>query len=95
MEGRYKSAPMILHTVGLIPFAAFKNKIFNLLQMSNVVLNMVIFCNIKETVTRIRYLMMIHPKQIYQAAYQEHLNKVLATVASELDKENKNYFADY
>eukprot|EP00957_Ditylum_brightwellii_P033032 2504476-Ditylum_brightwellii.AAC.1 len=46
-------------------------------------------------VTRIGYLMMIHPKQIYCAAYQEHLNKALATVASELDEEIKNYFTDY
>eukprot|EP00957_Ditylum_brightwellii_P018217 1372639-Ditylum_brightwellii.AAC.1 len=38
---------------------------------------------------------MIHPKQIYQAACQEHLDKTLATVALELNKENKNYFADY
>eukprot|EP00957_Ditylum_brightwellii_P118942 9071351-Ditylum_brightwellii.AAC.1 len=56
---------------------------------------MMIFCNTKETVTRIGYLTMIHPKRIYQAACQEHLNKVLAAVASELDTENKNYFADY
>eukprot|EP00957_Ditylum_brightwellii_P002354 180593-Ditylum_brightwellii.AAC.1 len=56
---------------------------------------MTIFCNTKETVTRIGYLTMIHPKWIYCAAYQEHLNKALAIVASELDKENKYYFADY
>eukprot|EP00957_Ditylum_brightwellii_P211209 15365893-Ditylum_brightwellii.AAC.2 len=56
---------------------------------------MTIFRNTKETVTRIGYLTMIHPNQIYCAACQEHLNKDLATVASEIDKENKNYVADY
>eukprot|EP00957_Ditylum_brightwellii_P078226 5948191-Ditylum_brightwellii.AAC.1 len=56
---------------------------------------MTIFCNTKETVTRIRYLMMIHPKQIYCTACQEHLNKALTTVALELDKEIKNYVSDY
>eukprot|EP00957_Ditylum_brightwellii_P209589 15362374-Ditylum_brightwellii.AAC.1 len=56
---------------------------------------MTIFRNTKETVTRIGYLTMIHPKQIYQAACQEHLNEALTAVAPELDKENKNYFADY
>eukprot|EP00957_Ditylum_brightwellii_P011261 851706-Ditylum_brightwellii.AAC.1 len=38
---------------------------------------------------------MIHLKWIYQAVCQEHRNKALAAVASELDIENKNYFADY
>eukprot|EP00957_Ditylum_brightwellii_P050341 3817764-Ditylum_brightwellii.AAC.1 len=52
---------------------------------------MMIFCNTKETVTSIGYLTMIHLKQIYCAACQEHLNEALARVASELDKENKNY----
>eukprot|EP00957_Ditylum_brightwellii_P001576 123451-Ditylum_brightwellii.AAC.1 len=56
---------------------------------------MTIFCTTKETVTRIRYLTMIHPKQIYCAACQEHLNKALATIALKLDEENKNYFSDY
>eukprot|EP00957_Ditylum_brightwellii_P067382 5115413-Ditylum_brightwellii.AAC.1 len=56
---------------------------------------MTIFCDIKEMVTRIKYLTMIHLKQIYCAACQEHLNKALATVALELDKENKDYFSDY
>eukprot|EP00957_Ditylum_brightwellii_P176552 13446018-Ditylum_brightwellii.AAC.1 len=46
-------------------------------------------------VTRIEYLTMIHPKRIYCASCQEHLNKALATVALELDEENKNYFSDY
>eukprot|EP00957_Ditylum_brightwellii_P068265 5182805-Ditylum_brightwellii.AAC.1 len=46
-------------------------------------------------VTRIRNLTTIHPKQIYHAACQEHINKALATVASKLDEENKNYFSDY
>eukprot|EP00957_Ditylum_brightwellii_P011462 866332-Ditylum_brightwellii.AAC.1 len=46
-------------------------------------------------VTRIGHLTMINPKQIYHAACQEHLNEAIATVASELDEENKNYFSDY
>eukprot|EP00957_Ditylum_brightwellii_P052915 4011976-Ditylum_brightwellii.AAC.1 len=56
---------------------------------------MMMFHNTKETVTRIGYLTMIHPKQIHHAACQEHLNKALATVASELEEENKNYFSEY
>eukprot|EP00957_Ditylum_brightwellii_P038853 2936692-Ditylum_brightwellii.AAC.1 len=56
---------------------------------------MTIFCNTKETVTKIGYLTMIHQKLIYLAACQEHLNKALATVASALDEKDKNYFADY
>eukprot|EP00957_Ditylum_brightwellii_P002568 196886-Ditylum_brightwellii.AAC.1 len=56
---------------------------------------MTIFCNTKETVTRIRHLTMIHPKWIYRAAGQEHLNKALAMVALELDEEKKNCFYDY
>eukprot|EP00957_Ditylum_brightwellii_P058712 4452181-Ditylum_brightwellii.AAC.1 len=56
---------------------------------------MTIFHNTKETVSRIGYLMMIHPERIYQAASQEHLNEALAKVASGLDRENKSYFADY
>eukprot|EP00957_Ditylum_brightwellii_P169830 12926503-Ditylum_brightwellii.AAC.1 len=56
---------------------------------------MMIFHNTKETVTRIGYLTMINPKRIYCAACQEHLNEALDTAALELDKENKNYFADY
>eukprot|EP00957_Ditylum_brightwellii_P067027 5087896-Ditylum_brightwellii.AAC.1 len=55
---------------------------------------MMIFCNTKETVTRIGYLTMIHPKQIYCPACQDHVNKALVKVALELDKENKNYFTD-
>eukprot|EP00957_Ditylum_brightwellii_P024047 1813357-Ditylum_brightwellii.AAC.1 len=56
---------------------------------------MMIFCNTKEALTRIRHLTMIHPKWIYRAACQEHLNNTLATVALELDEENKHYFSDY
>eukprot|EP00957_Ditylum_brightwellii_P116570 8891801-Ditylum_brightwellii.AAC.1 len=46
-------------------------------------------------VTRIGNLTMIHPKWIYCAACQEHLNKAHATVALELDEENKYSFSDY
>eukprot|EP00957_Ditylum_brightwellii_P021052 1586391-Ditylum_brightwellii.AAC.1 len=49
----------------------------------------------EEMATRIGYLMIIHPKRIYCAACQEHLNKALARVTSELDEENKDYFSDY
>eukprot|EP00957_Ditylum_brightwellii_P141610 10788288-Ditylum_brightwellii.AAC.1 len=38
---------------------------------------------------------MIYLKQIYQAACQEHLNKALALVTSELDEQNKNYIAGF
>eukprot|EP00957_Ditylum_brightwellii_P049984 3788961-Ditylum_brightwellii.AAC.1 len=95
MDGRYKNVSMVLHVTGLILFAMFKNKIFDWLQMNNVFLNMTICYNTKETVTRIGHLTMIHLKRIYCAACQERLNKALATVASELDEENKNYFSDY
>eukprot|EP00957_Ditylum_brightwellii_P200782 15305540-Ditylum_brightwellii.AAC.1 len=46
-------------------------------------------------VTTIGHLTMINPKWIYCAACQKHLNKALATVASKLDEENKNYFSVY
>eukprot|EP00957_Ditylum_brightwellii_P013071 987204-Ditylum_brightwellii.AAC.1 len=70
------------------------NNILLILHMNNVFLNMTIFHNTKETVTKIGHLMMIHPKWIYWAACQEHLNEALATVASELDNEGKTYFLD-
>eukprot|EP00957_Ditylum_brightwellii_P049473 3753142-Ditylum_brightwellii.AAC.1 len=38
---------------------------------------------------------MINPTCIYRAACQEHLNEALATVASELHKENPTYFSNY
>eukprot|EP00957_Ditylum_brightwellii_P131908 10058739-Ditylum_brightwellii.AAC.1 len=38
---------------------------------------------------------MINPTRIYQAACQEHLNEALATVASELHKEDPTYFLNY
>eukprot|EP00957_Ditylum_brightwellii_P040856 3092258-Ditylum_brightwellii.AAC.1 len=95
MAGRYKNVLMILHVTGLIPFVTFKNKIFNWLQINNIFLSMMLFCNTKETETRIRHLMMVHPKWIYHTACQEHFNKALAMVVLELDEENKNYYSDY
>eukprot|EP00957_Ditylum_brightwellii_P129703 9893862-Ditylum_brightwellii.AAC.1 len=38
---------------------------------------------------------MINPTRIYRAACQEHLNEALATVASELHKEDLTYFPNY
>eukprot|EP00957_Ditylum_brightwellii_P141670 10793401-Ditylum_brightwellii.AAC.1 len=38
---------------------------------------------------------MINPTCIYNVAYQEHLNEALATVASELHKEDLTYFPNY
>eukprot|EP00957_Ditylum_brightwellii_P062210 4721101-Ditylum_brightwellii.AAC.1 len=49
----------------------------------------------KETVTKIGHIMKMNPMQFYHAACQEQLNKVLAIVASEVDKEDKTYFKNY
>eukprot|EP00957_Ditylum_brightwellii_P052902 4011154-Ditylum_brightwellii.AAC.1 len=38
---------------------------------------------------------MINPTHIYRAACQEHLNEALATVASELHKEDPAYLSNY
>eukprot|EP00957_Ditylum_brightwellii_P126655 9653845-Ditylum_brightwellii.AAC.1 len=38
---------------------------------------------------------MINPTHIYRVAYQEHLNEALATMASELHKEDPAYFSNY
>eukprot|EP00957_Ditylum_brightwellii_P068450 5196711-Ditylum_brightwellii.AAC.1 len=38
---------------------------------------------------------MINPTCIYRAACQEHLNEALATVASELHKEDPMHFPNY
>eukprot|EP00957_Ditylum_brightwellii_P202940 15332506-Ditylum_brightwellii.AAC.1 len=38
---------------------------------------------------------MINPTCIYWAACQEHLNKALATIASDLHKEDPLYFSNY
>eukprot|EP00957_Ditylum_brightwellii_P142598 10865013-Ditylum_brightwellii.AAC.1 len=60
-DWRYKNVLMILHFTGLIPFGMFKNKIFNWLKMNNIHLNMKIFRNTKETVTKIRRITKITP----------------------------------
>eukprot|EP00957_Ditylum_brightwellii_P120359 9183608-Ditylum_brightwellii.AAC.1 len=83
---------MILHITVLILFGTFKDKIFNWLKMNNIYLNMTIFRNTKETVTKIGHLTKINPMQIYCTAYQEQLNEALAVVASELDTEENIYF---
>eukprot|EP00957_Ditylum_brightwellii_P203875 15336620-Ditylum_brightwellii.AAC.1 len=94
-NGRYKSVLMILHITGLIPFRTFKNKIFNWLKMNNIYLNIMIFRNTKETVTKIGHITKINPTRFYHAACQEQLNEALAVVASEVDKEDKTYFKNY
>eukprot|EP00957_Ditylum_brightwellii_P143488 10931291-Ditylum_brightwellii.AAC.1 len=38
---------------------------------------------------------MINPTHIYCAAYQQHLNEALVTVASDLHNEDPTYFANY
>eukprot|EP00957_Ditylum_brightwellii_P077129 5861584-Ditylum_brightwellii.AAC.1 len=38
---------------------------------------------------------MINPTCIYKAACQQHLNKALATIASDLHNEDPTYFANY
>eukprot|EP00957_Ditylum_brightwellii_P073935 5618137-Ditylum_brightwellii.AAC.1 len=63
--------------------------------MSNIYLNMTIFCNTKETVTKISHLTKINPTKIYRAACQENLNDTLSVVTSELNKEDAEYFAGY
>eukprot|EP00957_Ditylum_brightwellii_P044615 3382847-Ditylum_brightwellii.AAC.1 len=63
--------------------------------MNNIDLNITIFRNTKETVTKIGHAIKINPMQIYCVAYQEQLNKALALLASEVDKEDKTYFKNY
>eukprot|EP00957_Ditylum_brightwellii_P061602 4674490-Ditylum_brightwellii.AAC.1 len=63
--------------------------------MNNIYLNMTIFCNMKETVTKIGHLTKINPTKIFRAACQENLNNVLSVVASELNKEDAEYLSGY
>eukprot|EP00957_Ditylum_brightwellii_P148338 11293516-Ditylum_brightwellii.AAC.1 len=56
---------------------------------------MTIFCNTKETVTKIGHLTKINPTKIHRTACQENLNNALSAVTSELNKEDAEYFADY
>eukprot|EP00957_Ditylum_brightwellii_P104142 7933064-Ditylum_brightwellii.AAC.1 len=63
--------------------------------MNNIYLNMTIFCNMKETMTKIDHLTKINPTKIYRAACQENLNNVLSVVTSEFNKEDTEYFAGY
>eukprot|EP00957_Ditylum_brightwellii_P016355 1229736-Ditylum_brightwellii.AAC.1 len=63
--------------------------------MNNIYLNMTIFRNTKETVTKIGHITKINPTRIYCVACQEQLNKALAVVTSELVKEDKTYFRNY
>eukprot|EP00957_Ditylum_brightwellii_P190764 14522662-Ditylum_brightwellii.AAC.1 len=63
--------------------------------MNNIYLNMTIFCNAKETVTKIGHLTKINPTKIYRVACQENINDALSVVASELNKEDAKYFAGY
>eukprot|EP00957_Ditylum_brightwellii_P205456 15343972-Ditylum_brightwellii.AAC.2 len=63
--------------------------------MNNIHLNMTIFHNTKETVTKIGHLTKINSTKIYRVACKENLNNTLSVVASELNKEEVEYFADY
>eukprot|EP00957_Ditylum_brightwellii_P166274 12658327-Ditylum_brightwellii.AAC.1 len=63
--------------------------------MNNIYLNMTIFCNKKEMVTKIGHLTNINLTKIYRAACQENLNDVLSVVASEFNKGDADYFAGY
>eukprot|EP00957_Ditylum_brightwellii_P038059 2878958-Ditylum_brightwellii.AAC.1 len=63
--------------------------------MNNIYLNMTIFHNTKETVTKIGHLTKINLTKMYRAACQENLNNVLLVVTSELNKEDVEYFAGY
>eukprot|EP00957_Ditylum_brightwellii_P199889 15237911-Ditylum_brightwellii.AAC.2 len=63
--------------------------------MNNIFLNVMIFCNTKEMVTRIGHLTKINPVQIYRANCQEQLNKVLDIVAAEVEQEDGAYFQNY
>ena len=83
---------LLLHVTGLIPFATFKGKFFNWLKINNIYINITIFWNTKETITKIGHLTMINPTRIYRVACQEHLNEALAMVAFELHKEDPTYF---
>eukprot|EP00957_Ditylum_brightwellii_P183374 13968299-Ditylum_brightwellii.AAC.1 len=63
--------------------------------MNNIYLNVTIFRNTKETVTKIEHITKINPTRIYHAACQEQLSKALAVVALEVDKEDTTYFKNY
>eukprot|EP00957_Ditylum_brightwellii_P053045 4021776-Ditylum_brightwellii.AAC.2 len=89
-EVRYRNVLMILHITGLIPFGTFKNKIFNWLKMNTIYLNMTIFKNTKETVTKIGHKTKINPTRIYHATCQEQLNKALALAALEVNEEDQH-----
>eukprot|EP00957_Ditylum_brightwellii_P118467 9035113-Ditylum_brightwellii.AAC.1 len=56
--------------------------------MNNIYLNMTIFCNTKETVTKIGHLTSTDLTKIYRASCQENLNDALSVVASKLNTED-------
>eukprot|EP00957_Ditylum_brightwellii_P039511 2989151-Ditylum_brightwellii.AAC.2 len=56
---------------------------------------MAIFRNAKETVTKIGHITKINPMRIFCTACQEQLNKALAVVASEVDREDTKDFKNY
>eukprot|EP00957_Ditylum_brightwellii_P094867 7224985-Ditylum_brightwellii.AAC.1 len=53
---------------------------------------MMVFCNMKEMVTKIGNLTKINPVRIYHANCQEQLNKALDIVAAEVEQEDNAYF---
>eukprot|EP00957_Ditylum_brightwellii_P024135 1819844-Ditylum_brightwellii.AAC.1 len=56
---------------------------------------MTIFCNAKETVTRIGYLTKINLVRIYCANCQKQLKKALDIVVAEVEQEDGVYFQNY
>eukprot|EP00957_Ditylum_brightwellii_P047368 3598085-Ditylum_brightwellii.AAC.1 len=56
---------------------------------------MSIFCNTKETATRIGHLTKINPVWIYHANCPEKLNEALDIVAAEVEQEEDAYFQNY
>eukprot|EP00957_Ditylum_brightwellii_P153957 11718317-Ditylum_brightwellii.AAC.1 len=63
--------------------------------MNNIYPNMMVIRSAKETVTKIGHIMKTNPTRICHVAYQEQLNKALAVVALEVNKEDTTYFKNY
>eukprot|EP00957_Ditylum_brightwellii_P080311 6108294-Ditylum_brightwellii.AAC.1 len=95
INGQYKTMTMILHVTGLILIAQFKNRVLNWLKFNNIFLNMTIFCNMKETVTRIYYLTKVNIVRIYCTHCQDQLNEVLDIMAAEVQTKNPACFTYY
>eukprot|EP00957_Ditylum_brightwellii_P211131 15365791-Ditylum_brightwellii.AAC.1 len=92
IDDHNKNVTMIIYVTTFIPFRQFKNRMFNCLKLNNIILNVMIFCNTKETVIRIGYLTKISLVRIYYANCQEQLNNTLDIVAAEVEQEDDAYF---